>query len=78
MQSNEAICATNMTPERWEQVKGIFQAALDRAIPSTEGPRCCLDHARWVGTRDVSRSQHRKNGQAASAIDFATALRSQL
>ena len=31
MQSNEANCATNMTHERWQQVKEIFQSALDRA-----------------------------------------------
>jgi hypothetical protein len=31
MQSNEADCATNMTAERWQQVKEIFQSALDRA-----------------------------------------------
>jgi eukaryotic-like serine/threonine-protein kinase len=28
MQSNEAICATNMTPERWQQVKEIFNSAI--------------------------------------------------
>jgi eukaryotic-like serine/threonine-protein kinase len=28
MQSNEANCATNMTPERWQQVKEIFNSAI--------------------------------------------------
>ena len=28
MQSNEAICATTMTPERWQQVKAIFNSAI--------------------------------------------------